>query len=80
MERSGGRTPEERRAAGEERARARRAEPNPTAGPIGDERRPALSRMSRYGGEPDLHKRRRIIAVVAGLVVVVVLFAMLGGC
>jgi hypothetical protein len=36
--------------------------------------------MNRYGGEGDAHRRRRIIAVVCGLVVVLVLFAMLGGC
>ena len=80
MERSFGRTPEERRAAAEDRARARRAEPNPTAGPVGDERRPPLSRMSRYGGEGDVHRRRRVIAGICILAVVVILFAMLGGC
>ena len=74
------RTPEERRAAAEERARARRDEPNPTAGPVGDERRPPLSRMSRYGGDVDVHKRRRILLVIAALVVIVILFTMLGGC
>ena len=74
------RTPEERRAAAEARARARRSEPNPSAGPIGDERRPPLSRMSRYGGEGDIQRRRRILLAIAALVVIVVLFTILGGC
>jgi hypothetical protein len=80
MERSRGRTPEDRRAAAEQRERTRRAEPSPTAGPIGDERRPPLSRMNRYGGEGDVHKRRRTVAIIAGLVVLVLLFALLVGC
>ncbi|MGZ5356635.1 MAG: hypothetical protein ACXWE8_09780, partial [Solirubrobacterales bacterium] len=64
----------------EARSRARRGEAEPTAGRVGDERRPPLSRMNRYGGEGETQRRRRIIAVVCGLVVVLVLFAMLGGC
>jgi hypothetical protein len=36
--------------------------------------------MNRYGGEGDVHRRRRTVAIIAGLVVLVLLFALLVGC
>jgi hypothetical protein len=79
---SGGRTPEERRAAAEARARTRRGEPPETgdedllepAGPRG-----ADGEMARYGGG-DVYLRRRLIALGAVIVLIIVIFLLVGGC
>jgi hypothetical protein len=80
---SSGRSPDERRAAAQARARARSGEPPAT----GDEEllggtgsRGADGPMSRYGGGPDLYMRRRLIAGAAVVVVIVLLFLLVGGC
>ena len=80
---AGGRSPEERRAAAEARARARRGEPPAT----GDEEliggsgpRGADGPMSRHYGGPDLYMKRRLIAGGAAIVVILLLFVLLGGC
>jgi hypothetical protein len=78
-----GRTPEERRAAAEARARSRRGEPPATgddellepAGPSGAE-----GPMSRYGGGMDVYLRRRLIALAVVIVVIVLIFLLVGGC
>ena len=80
---SSGRSPEERKAAAEARARARSGEPPATgdeeliggAGPRG-----ADGPMSRHYGGPDLYMRRRLIAGAAVIVVIVLLFLLVGGC
>jgi hypothetical protein len=80
---SSGRSPEERRAAAEARARARTGEPPAT----GDEEliggsgpRGADGEMSRHYGGPDLYMRRRLLAIGGAIVVVVLLFLLVGGC
>jgi hypothetical protein len=80
---SSGRSPEERRAAAEARARARSGEPPAT----GDEEllggtgpRGADGPMSRHYGGPDVYMRRRLIAGVAVVIVIVLIFLALGGC
>jgi hypothetical protein len=79
---SSGRSPEERRAAAEARARARAAEPPET----GDEEREAGPRgargeMSRLYGGGDVFRRRRLIAAAAIIIVVLLLlFLLVGGC
>jgi hypothetical protein len=80
---AGGRSPEERRAAAEARARARRGEPPAT----GDEEliggsgpRGADGPMSRHYGGPDLYMKRRLIAGGAVIVVIILLFLLVGGC
>ena len=73
MERSGGRSPEERAAAREARDRARIAreqgipldDDDDQAQPEGDWDRPELDSMNRYGGGPslpdlDVYQRRRL--------------------
>lgn len=83
IESGGRRSADERRAAAEARQRAREGR-----GPEGDapgeggegwaaQERP---RMSRHYGGADVYGRRRLIAGVCILIVVLVLFAMLGGC
>jgi hypothetical protein len=79
----GGRTPEERRAAAEARARARRGEP----AEIGDEelvegagRSGAEGPMTRHYGGPDVYVRRRLIAGAAVVVLIIVIFLLVGGC
>lgn len=87
---SGGRTPQERRAAAEERARTRRGEPAAT----GDEElledadrrgaddargRAGATGVRHYGG-PDVYVRRRLIAVAAVVVLIIVIFLLVGGC
>jgi hypothetical protein len=81
---SSGRSPEERRAAAEARARARAEEPTETgdeerlreAGPRG-----ARGEMSRLYGGGDAFRRRRLIAVAAIIIVVLLLlFLLVGGC
>ncbi len=80
---SGGRTPEERRAAAEARARARSDEPPAT----GDEEllegsgpRGAEGEMSRYGGGPDIYVRRRLVALGIVIVLIIAIFLLVGGC
>jgi hypothetical protein len=90
---TGGRTPEERRAAAEARARARSDEPPATGdeeslddtGERGDDdaraRAGATRRMSvRHYGGPDLYMRRRLIAGAAVIVLIVLIFLLVGGC
>jgi hypothetical protein len=80
---SGGRTPEERRAAAEARARARSGEPPAT----GDEEllggngpRGADGEMARHYGGPDVYLRRRLIAGAAVIVLIIAIFLLVGGC
>jgi hypothetical protein len=80
---SGGRTPEERRAAAEGRARTRSDEPPAT----GDEEllegsgpRGAEGEMSRYGGGPDIYMRRRLVALGIVIVLIIAIFLLVGGC
>ena len=80
---SSGRSPEERRAAAEARARARQGEPPETgdedrvegSGPRG-----ADGPMSRYYGGPDVYMRRRLLAGAAVVVLIIALFLLVGGC
>jgi hypothetical protein len=88
-----GRTPEERRAAAEARARARSGEP-PAAGdeelleeagePDADDARPRFSATrhlgTRHYGGGDVYLRRRLIAIGAVIVVIVLIFLLVGGC
>jgi hypothetical protein len=80
---SSGRSPEERRAAAEARARARRGEPPAT----GDEDllegtgpRGAEGAMARHYGGPDVYLRRRLIAGAAVVILIVAIFLLVGGC
>jgi hypothetical protein len=78
-----GRTPEERRAAAEARARTRRGEPPETgdedllepAGPRGPE-----GEVARHYGGGDVYLRRRLIALAAVIVVIILIFLLVGGC
>ena len=80
---SSGRTPEERQAAAEARARARRGEPPETgdeellegAGPRGAE-----GQISRHYGGPDVYMRRRLVAAGVAIVVIILIFLLAGGC
>jgi hypothetical protein len=80
---SSGRSPEERRAAADARARARSGEPPATAdeellggsGPHGAE-----GPMSRHYGGPDVYMRRRLLAGAAVIVFIVLIFVLVGGC
>ncbi|MFL5907565.1 MAG: hypothetical protein ACJ75Z_08220 [Solirubrobacterales bacterium] len=80
---SGGRSPEERRAAADARARARSGEPPETgddellsgAGETG-----ARGSMSRHYGGPDIYMRRRLIAGGAAILVILLIFLLVGGC
>ncbi|MDP9189921.1 MAG: hypothetical protein M3O25_11785 [Actinomycetota bacterium] len=82
METGGDRSSEERRAAAEARARAREGRPDP-----GDEELVAASGepahapedISRYG-VADPYARRRLLAILAVAVIVIVLFVLLVGC
>lgn len=87
MERSGGRSADERAAAAEERLRAREAREQ--GAPLEDEespeerggwRGPDLGSMSHYGGGIDVYTRRRLVAGLAVVALIIVLFLMLGGC
>jgi hypothetical protein len=80
---SSGRSPEERRAAAEARARSRTGEPPAT----GDEElvggsgpRGADGEMSRHYGGPDVYMRRRLLAGGAVIVLIIALFLLVGGC
>jgi hypothetical protein len=80
---SSGRSPDERKAAADARARARSGESPGT----GDEEllggtgpRGAEGEMSRHYGGPDVYMRRRLIAGAAVIVVIVLLFLLVGGC
>jgi hypothetical protein len=89
---SSGRSPDERRAAAEARARARRGEPLDTSdeellggsGARGADsaraRESAPRRMSRHYGGPDVYMRRRLIAGAVVIVLIVVIFLLVGGC
>ena len=81
---SSGRSPEERRAAAEARAKARAGEPPETgdeewlreAGPRG-----ARGEMSRHYGGGEIFRRRRLIAAAAIIIVVLLLlFLLVVGC
>ncbi len=91
MERGGGRSADERAAAAEERLRAREAREQ--GAPIEDEeppeeqesgrggwRRPELGSMSRYGGGIDVYTRRRVVAGLVVIALIVAAFLALGGC
>lgn len=90
---SGGRTPDERRAAAEARARARRDEPPATgdeedlgaAGPRGaDDARPRAGATRHMGvrhyGGLDVYLRRRLVAGAVVIVLIVAIFLLVGGC
>jgi hypothetical protein len=90
---SGGRTPEERRAAAEARARSRRDEPAATgdeedvrgAGPRGAddarERADATRHLGvRHYGGLDVYLRRRLVAGIVVIVLIVGIFLLVGGC
>jgi hypothetical protein len=85
---SGGRTPEERRAAAQARARSRSAEPPATgdeellegsAGRDADDEGSRDIGARHYGGG-DVYLRRRLIALAAVIVVIVLIFLLVGGC
>ena len=81
----GGRSAEERRAAADARQRAREGwdpegEPPGSGEGTGSAAGGRGPRMSRYYGGADVYGRRRLVAGVCILIVVLVLFAMLGGC
>ena len=80
---SGGRTPDDRRAAAEARARARRGEPTATGDEElieGTDPRGAEGQMSRRYGGPDVYMRRRLLALAAVIVLIIAIFLLLGGC
>ena len=89
---SGGRTPEERRAAADARSRTRRGEPPATgedlleeAGPPGAEDARARDSTTRdikqrhYGGG-DVYLRRRLVAIGVVIVLIIAIFLLVGGC
>jgi hypothetical protein len=80
---SSGRSPNERRAAAEARARARAGEPPES----GDEELPGgagetgpRGAVSRHYGGPDIYMRRRLIAGGAAIIFILLLFLLIGGC
>jgi hypothetical protein len=80
---SSGRSPDDRRAAAEARARARRGEPLDTGEEEllgGSDPRGAQGPMSQHYGGPDVYMRRRLIAGGAVIVVIILLFLLVGGC
>ena len=80
---SSGRSPEERQAAAEARARSRSGEPPATGDEEllgGDGPRGADGSMSRHYGGPDVYMRRRLIAGAAVIVVIVLIILLVGGC
>jgi len=80
---SSGRSPEERRAAAEARARARSGEPPATGDEElvgGDGPRGAEGDMSRHYGGPDVYMRRRLMAGAAVVVLIIAIFLLVGGC
>lgn len=90
---SGGRTPEERRAAAEARARARSDEPPATvdedlleeSGPRDEEDGRSRDIATRdvgqrhYGGG-DVYLRRRLVALGVVIVLIIAIFLLVGGC
>ena len=89
---SGGRTPEERRAAAEARARARGGEPATGdedllegSGPSDEEdgrSRDVATRdvgQRHYGGG-DVYLRRRLVALGVVIVLIIAIFLLVGGC
>ena len=90
---SGGRTPEERRAAAEARARARRGEAPETGdeelleGPAPRGEVDARARHSdtrdverRHYGGGDVYLRRRLVALGVVIVLIIAIFLLVGGC
>ncbi|HEY1237726.1 MAG TPA: hypothetical protein VGE91_05265 [Solirubrobacterales bacterium] len=80
---SGGRTPEERRAAAEARARARRGEPAATGDeellePVGP--RGAEGEMEHHYGGGDVYLRRRLIAIGLVIVAIIVIILLVASC
>jgi hypothetical protein len=89
MERGGGRSPEERRAAAEARARARDELPEQLDRSESEEQRvdeelvrrsPEGKPMSRHYGAADIYGRRRLFAAAGAAALIFVLFLLLGGC
>jgi hypothetical protein len=91
MERGAGRSPEERRAAAEARARARDErpeEPQEPREPVDEDRideelvrrSPEGKPMTRHYGAADIYGRRRLFAAAGIVALIFVLFLMLGGC
>ena len=89
---SGGRTPEERRAAAEARARARSGEPATGdedllegTGPRDEEEGRSRDIATRdegqrhYGGG-DVYLRRRLVALGVVIVLIIAIFLLVGGC
>jgi hypothetical protein len=89
---SGGRTPEERRAAAEARARARSGEPATgdedlleETGPRDEEEGRSRDIATRdvgqrhYGGG-DVYLRRRLVALGVVIVLIIAIFLLVGGC
>jgi hypothetical protein len=80
---SSGRSPEERKAAAEARARSRSGEPPATGDEEllgGDGPRGPEGPVNHHYGGPDVYMRRRLIAGVAVIVVIVLIFLLVGGC
>jgi hypothetical protein len=88
MERGGGRSPEERRAAAEARARVRDDRPEDSREPLDEDRiddeiqrrSPEGRVMSRHYGGDDVYGRRRLFAAAAIVAAIFILFLLLGGC
>jgi hypothetical protein len=84
MERGGGRSPDERRAAADARARARGGrEDDPDEERIDEEparRSPEGRPMSRHYGGEDVYGRRRLFGAAAIVALIFVLFLLLQGC
>jgi hypothetical protein len=88
MERGGGRSPEERRAAAEARARDRDDRPEGPGEPLDEDRidgeiqrrSPEGRVMSRHYGGDDVYGRRRLFAVAGAVAVIFILFLLLHGC
>ena len=91
MERGGGRSPEERRAAAEARARVRgdREAEAPAEGEPMDEdrideelvrRSPEGRPMSRHYGGEDVYGRRRLFGAAAIVALIFVLILLMQGC
>lgn len=89
MERGGGRSPDERRAAAEARARARDEAPEQLDRSESEEQRvdeeigrrsPEGRPMSRHYGGDDVYGRRRMFAAAAAVALIFVVFLLLFGC
>lgn len=83
MEHGGGRSGEERRTAAEARARARGGRPATGDEELregGGEPARAPEGVRRHYGGADVYGRRRLIAGIAAVLVVLLLFVVLIGC